>query len=507
MKTFCSRMVALMCFIACLSIAVSAETQANDQLDQEDTRTAKRSITAAGIIDEYRLDTGDKISIRVSGEPDMDISVRLGTSGDIRYPLLGKIHVSGMTPAELEQKITSGLANGYLINPHVRVSIEEFTSFYAKGEVAKPGAYPYPPGLTVRKAISLAGGFTEDADENEMFLIHAGDTRKGESEAHLDQKMQSGDILTVKRAAKKETAVAKSTGEYRLDAGDQIKIQVFGEKNLDVSAHLGASGDIRYPFLGKIHVSGMTPPELEQKITRELADGYLSAPQVRVTIEKFRPFYASGEVKKPGAYPYQPGLTVRKAISLAGGFTDKADENKVYLDHAGRVRKKIALDQRIQPGDILTVKQSFFYVGGEVRRPGKYPYKSDMTTRTAISVAGGFTAAADENNVTLIQAGDVTSDGKSRIPLDYKIQPGDILTVKESFFYVNGEVKRPGKYRYQPGLSYRMAISMAGGMKERADEDKVFVIHKGEHKSQNLSNLDAEEVKSGDMITVKESFF
>jgi protein involved in polysaccharide export with SLBB domain len=507
MKTFCSRMVALMCFIACLSITVSAETQANYPLDKEGAQTAKQSIAAAVSLDEYRLETGDKISIRVSGEPDMDVSVRLGASGDIRYPFLGNIHILGMTPAELEQKITSALANGYLINPQVHVLIEEFKSFYAKGEVVKPGAYPYQPGLTVRKAISLAGGFTEDADENEIFLIHAGGTRKGESEAHLGQKMQSGDIITVKRAARKGTAVAKSTGEYRLDAGDQIKIQVFGEKSLEVSAHLGASGDIRYPFLGIIHVSGMTPPELEQKITRELADGYLSDPQVRVTIEKFRPFYASGEVKKPGAYPYQPGLTVRKAISLAGGFTDKADENKVFLDHVGEVRKKVGLNQRIQPGDILTVKQSFFYVGGEVRKPGKYPYRSDMTTRTAISVAGGFTAAADENNVTLIQAGDVTSGSKSRIPLDYKIQPGDILTVKESFFYVNGEVKRPGKYRYQPGLSYRMAISMAGGMKERADEDKVFVIHKGEKGDRQLANLDAEEIRPGDMITVKESFF
>lgn len=507
MKAFCTRMVALMAFVMCLSITASAEAQSNYQLDKEGARAAKQSITAAVSLDEYRLETGDKISIRVSGEPDMDVSVRLGASGDIRYPFLGNIHILGMTPVELEQKITEGLANGYLLHPQVRVLIEEFKLFYARGEVLNPGTYPYQPGLTVGKAISLVGGLTLGADENRIFLIHAGDASKSESKARLDQKMQSGDILTVKRSEERGATVAGGDGEYRLDAGDEIKIHVLGEETMDVSVRLGADGVIRYPFLGNIQVSGMTAPELEQKITRELANGYLSDPQVRVTIEEFRPFYASGEVKKPGAYPYQPGLTVRKAISLAGGFTDKADEGKVFLDHTGEARKKVELDQMIQPGDILTVKQSFFYVGGEVRRPGKYPYKSDMTTRTAISVAGGFTAAADENNVTLVQSGDASSASDSRIPLDYKIQPGDILTVRESFFYVNGEVKRPGKYRYESGLSYRMAISMAGGMEERADEDKVFVIHKGEKKSRKLGNLDAEEVRSGDMITVKESFF
>ena len=506
MKTFCNRMVALMSFVVCLSITVSAETQANYQLDKEGAQTVRQGIASNISLDEYRFETGDKISIRVSGEPDMDVSVRLGASGDVRYPFLGNIHILGMTPIELEQKITSGLANGYLLNPQVHVLIEEFRSFYAKGEVMKPGAYPYQPGLTVSKAISLAGGLTENADENKIFLIHA-ETHNSESKVHLDQKMQSGDILTVKRTEERGTTAARSTGEYRLDAGDEIKVHVLGESSMDVSVTLGADGVIRYPFLGNIHVSGMTAPELEQKITRELANGYLSDPQVRVTIEKFRPFYASGEVKRPGAYPYQPGLTVRKAISLAGGFTDKADENKVFLDHTGEASKKVKLDQRMQPGDILTVKQSFFYVGGEVRRPGRYPYKSDMTTRTAISVAGGFTAAADENNVTLVQSGDVTSDSKSRIPLNYRIQPGDILTVKESFFFVYGEVKRPGKYRFQSGLSYRMAISMAGGMKERADEDKVFVFHKGAKESRKLGNLDAEEIRPGDMITIKESFF
>ncbi len=296
---------------------------------------------------------------------------------------------------------------------------------------------------------------------------------------------------------------------YHLNAGDKIKIHVFGEPDMDVEIRLGASGNIRYPFLGKIHISGMTLAELEHKITRELRNGYFVDPQVRVSMEEFRPFYVNGEVAKPGAYPYQPRLNVRKAISLAGGFTEDADKSKVFLIHADDIRKresKATLDQKMRPGDILTINQSFFFVNGEVGKPGKYPYQPGLTVRKAISLAGGFAEDADKSKLLLIHADDI-SKRESKATLDQKMQPGDIITVKRSFFFVNGEVGKPGKYSYQPDLTYRMAISMAGGLKERADEDKVFVIHEGQDKrAVQLDNLDT-EVRPGDMITVKQSFF
>jgi len=224
--------------------------------------------------------------------------------------------------------------------------------------------------------------------------------------------------------------------KYRLDAGDKIKVYVFGEPDMTVEVRLGSSGDMRYPFLGKIHVAGMTLPELQRKLTRDLANGYLIDPQVRISMEEFRPFYVSGEVKRPGAYPYQPGLTVRKAISLAGGFTEKADEHKLFLIHAADELKreiKAILGQKMRPNDILAIKQSFFFVNGEVRNPGKYSYKQGMTYRMAISVAGGLKERSSDDKVYVIHEG---SDRQNYhvSNMDANILPGDVITAKEGFF-------------------------------------------------------------------------
>jgi len=224
--------------------------------------------------------------------------------------------------------------------------------------------------------------------------------------------------------------------DYQLGTGDKIKIHVFGEPDLDMEVKLGRSGVIRYPFLGKIHVTGKNLSDLELVLKRGLADGYLINPQVRVSIEEFRSFFIDGDVKSPGAYPYQPGLNVRKGISLAGGFSEDADKNKIFLIHAKDVDKH-----------------------------------------------------------------------EDKVSLATKVLPGDIITIKRSFFFVNGEVKKPGKYVYHEGMTYRKAISMGGGMKERANEDKMYVIHKGQDKDmQHVDNMDA-KIQAGDVIIMKQGLF
>jgi len=238
-----------------------------------------------------------------------------------------------------------------------------------------------------------------------------------------------------KRLLISPTTVGASDG-YQLGAGDKIKIHVFGEDDLDVEDRLGASGIIRYPFLGKIHVAGMTIPQLERMLVDKLSSRYLINPQVRVAMQEFRPFYLNGEVQKPGAYPYQPDLTVRKAISLGGGFTESADENKVFLilaNDSSRRDQLTSLDSIVSPGDIVTIKKSYFFVNGEVVKPGKYPYQSSITYRMAISMAGGMRERADKDAVTVLHEGSGKED-QQIMSIDSLLQPGDVITVKQSFF-------------------------------------------------------------------------
>ena len=160
-------------------------------------------------------------------------------------------------------------------------------------------------------------------------------------------------------------SVAENLSDYRLGSGDKIKIQVFGEDDLGMEVRLSDAGTISYPFMGEIQVKGLTVGQLENHLIAGLKPDYLIDPKVSVSIVEYRRFYIHGEVKNPGGIPYLPGLTLRKAIALAGGFTERASRSKIYVVHDGMgdLSDKsllIGLGDQILPGDIITVEQSFF---------------------------------------------------------------------------------------------------------------------------------------------------
>ena len=156
---------------------------------------------------------------------------------------------------------------------------------------------------------------------------------------------------------------ASDTLNYRLNTGDKLRIQVYGEEDLSLEARVSDSGEISYPFLGVLKVIGMTLGQLAEHIAGKLRGDYLVNPKVSVDIIEYRLFYVNGEVTTPGGFPFQPGITVRKAISLAGGFKERADKDKIFIIRDGSPNDKPArasLDDKVSPGDIITVEESFF---------------------------------------------------------------------------------------------------------------------------------------------------
>src|SRR6202171_575957 len=152
-------------------------------------------------------------------------------------------------------------------------------------------------------------------------------------------------------------------GGYRLGPGDRIIIKVFGEEDLSMDFRLNDSGRLNYPFLGELVVEGLTVAELEQRITRGLKDSYLRDPAVTISIAEYRPFFLKGEVRNPGGIPYQPKLTVERAIAIGGGFTERASRSKIEIIRASDPKHKavrVELSDPVFPGDVITVKQSFF---------------------------------------------------------------------------------------------------------------------------------------------------
>lgn len=158
-------------------------------------------------------------------------------------------------------------------------------------------------------------------------------------------------------------AVAQQADSYKLAPGDQLAISVFGEPDLSVEFTLSDEGVLNYPFLGDIRVSGLTIPALEKRIADGLRGDYLINPEVSVVITRYRPFFLNGEVNRPGGYPYQPGLTLEKALALAGGLGPRAARNKIVVKRASDLSgatEKIRMSDPVYAGDVITVPQSFF---------------------------------------------------------------------------------------------------------------------------------------------------
>ena len=157
--------------------------------------------------------------------------------------------------------------------------------------------------------------------------------------------------------------VAQDNAGYTLALGDVISINVFDEPDLSFARVLITdTGKIPFPFLGEVQASGLTVIEVQDAIINGLRPDYLVEPKVSVSITEYRPFFLTGEVEKPGSIPYQPGLTLRQAIPIAGGLTERASTSKITVISGGKTNQpqKIDLDYLIKPGDTITIEESFF---------------------------------------------------------------------------------------------------------------------------------------------------
>jgi len=158
------------------------------------------------------------------------------------------------------------------------------------------------------------------------------------------------------------SALAAEADNYVLGPGDIIVIQVFGEDELKLEFQLTDSGTFNYPFIGTMKATGLSIKQLEQQVYQGLKGDYFVEPNVFVGIVQYRPFYISGEVKKPGGYPYQPGMTVSQAIALAGGLTERGKEDGIQIAREGDKSNptKGTLTTKINAGDTITIDRRFF---------------------------------------------------------------------------------------------------------------------------------------------------
>ena len=150
---------------------------------------------------------------------------------------------------------------------------------------------------------------------------------------------------------------------YRLDAGDKLRVVVYGQEGLTNTYTIDAAGSITMPLIGQVPARGRSPAALANQISAKLRNGYIREPSVAVEIESYRPFFILGEVQAPGQYPYVPNMTVESAIAIAGGFSPRAKRDLVTVTHTdgnGAARYAVPLGTSLGPGDTVLVGERWF---------------------------------------------------------------------------------------------------------------------------------------------------
>jgi polysaccharide export outer membrane protein len=247
-----------------------------------------------------------------------------------------------------------------------------------------------------------------------------------------------------------------SSGLIQLGPGDSVKVEVYGQPDMTSTVAVGVDGRLNLPLVGAVAVDGLSPGQAGTKIEQALrSGGFLIDPHVTVSVLNSRSQRISvlGQVHSPGRYTIDQKMTLLDVLAQAGGIGDDGADYVYVLhpDGAGAVHKftvrlpglqgagatqddHIALE-RLQGGDTLYVPRAErFYITGEVTSGAMYRLEPGMTVLEAIARAGGVTQRGSQSRIEIKRP---TQDGRYvtfHARLTDKVQPDDVIRVKESIF-------------------------------------------------------------------------
>lgn len=259
-------------------------------------------------------------------------------------------------------------------------------------------------------------------------------------------------------ASPEEQAAPASPGptivtlSYTIGPEDQLSITVADESELTGKYRVDTDGSFTFPFLGRLDAAGRSLSELQAALTTRLANGFLRNPQVRVEVDQVRSrsVFVTGEVRNPNEYAMTSGtMTLLQALALAGSPTPNAS-NEVIVSR-----------QPDKPGGALEIVR------------------------------------LNRRDLELGRAG-----------YDMVLRTGDIINVPTAQrFYVDGQVRNPGYYVLEVGITIQQAVVLAGGLNERGSDRGISVTRTVDGKSVDVPVKMTDRVQANDIIRIRARFF
>ena len=264
--------------------------------------------------DDYEIGPGDTVSVTVVGQAALSGDFRVDAEGLINFPILGRIKATGHTAADLERKLTTLLADGYVKRPQVSVSVKEYGSqkVVATGEVLRPGSYPLKADRSLLALLADLGGLTQNAGH---------------------------EVVVIRPPAGGSLPLAP------ISTGGDVATPPVGGLPFDV-----AGADVF-----RISLQELQSGNPERNILLQAGD--------TIYVPKASQVYVTGSVSRPGPYRFQEGMTVLQVLTLAGGVTERGSSGRVKIVRVVGGKKqeiKAKLSDPVLPDDTLIVPERFF---------------------------------------------------------------------------------------------------------------------------------------------------
>lgn len=252
--------------------------------------------------------------------------------------------------------------------------------------------------------------------------------------------------------AQAQAPIPQVAQDYRLGAGDTIRVLVFQSPDLTVEARVSENGAISVPLVGAVAVGGLSIADAEKKIAAALkSGGFLQQPQVNIVLVQVRGNQVSvlGQVQRPGRFPLEIANTrVSDVLAMAGGTTATGDDTVILSGtRDGKPFRKLidipALFLNEQSGDNLFVaagdtlyvhRAPVFYIYGEAQRAGPYRIERGMTVMQGLAMGGGPTNRGSESRLRLHRRDAAGVVQQTTPTLTDTLQQNDVIYVRESLF-------------------------------------------------------------------------
>jgi polysaccharide biosynthesis/export protein len=223
--------------------------------------------------------------------------------GTFTFPLLGRLKVGGLSVQAIENDVRDRLANGYLKNPQVGVSVDQYRSqqIFVMGEVRQPGGFQFTGAMTVIEALARAGSTTEQAGL-EALIVRQPAGAPPPDPAMLERVRDSKDSNVI-----------------------------------------------------RINLENLQNGVMSQNATLQGGD--------TIFVPRTELVFLSGLVNSPGAHPYRKGMTVRQALALAGGVNERGSTRRIQIVRKVDGQERTIdtnLKELVQPGDTIVVRERFF---------------------------------------------------------------------------------------------------------------------------------------------------